>query len=100
PKVETVTEEMVKGAEWVAGITLTDAERKTAAGALTRTLQNVAALNKFDITNAVGPAVHFNPTPGETPSGGRGKVELRVRPAVPIKPQEADDLAFLPLATL
>jgi len=27
PKVEAVTEEMVKGAEWVAGITLTDAER-------------------------------------------------------------------------
>ena len=28
PKVEAVTAEMVQGAEWVAGIALTDAERK------------------------------------------------------------------------
>jgi Asp-tRNA(Asn)/Glu-tRNA(Gln) amidotransferase A subunit family amidase len=99
PKVEAVTEEMVKGAEWVAGITLTDAERKTVAGAMTRTLQQIAALNKLELGNAVTPAIHFNPTPGETPTGGRGKVT-----PTPLKdakkPGADDDLAFAPLATL
>jgi Asp-tRNA(Asn)/Glu-tRNA(Gln) amidotransferase A subunit family amidase len=99
PKVEAVTEEMVKGAEWVAGITLTDAERKAVASSMTRTLQSVASLNKLDMNNAVGPAIHFNPTPGETPTGGRGKVSL-----APIKdakkPGGDDDLAFASLATL
>jgi hypothetical protein len=99
PKVEAVTEEMVKNAEWVAGITLTDAERKSVAGELTRTLRSAAALNRLDIGNAVPPAVHFNPTPGDAPSGGRGKVA-----PTPIKdvkkPEQDDDLAFAPLATL
>ncbi len=98
--VEGVTPEMVKGAEWVAGITLTEAERKTAAGALTRTLQNIAALNKLELGNAVGPAIHFNPTPGETPSGGRGKVTLTTQPGLPLKPEKDDDLAFFPLTKL
>jgi Asp-tRNA(Asn)/Glu-tRNA(Gln) amidotransferase A subunit family amidase len=96
--VESVTPEMVKGAEWVAGITLTDAERKTAAGALTRTLQNIAALNKLELGNAVGPALHFNPTPGETPSGGRGKVTPT--PVKDVKKLADDDLAFAPLSML
>jgi Asp-tRNA(Asn)/Glu-tRNA(Gln) amidotransferase A subunit family amidase len=99
PKIETVTEEMVKGAEWVAGITLTEAERKTVAGAMTRTLQQIAALNKLELGNVVTPALHFNPTPGETPSGGRGKVA-----PTPLKdakkPGADDDLAFAPLTTL
>ncbi len=94
-----VTAEMVKGAEWVAGITLTEAERKTVASEMTRTLRQIAALNKLEITNAVGPAIHFNPTPGEAASGGRGKVM-----ATPIKdakkPAADDDLAFAPLHQL
>ncbi len=101
PKVEVITAEMVQGAEWVAGITLSDAERKTVAGSLTNTLRNVAALNKLDITNVVGPAIHFNAIPWEAPSkDGRGKTEFNPKPAEPIKPAKDDDLAFLPLTTL
>mgnify|MGYP003348494935 CR=1 FL=1 len=44
PKVEAVTPEMVQGAEWVAGITLTDQERKAVATAMeTRSLPFAAA---------------------------------------------------------
>jgi Asp-tRNA(Asn)/Glu-tRNA(Gln) amidotransferase A subunit family amidase len=99
PKVEAVTEEMVKNAEWVAGITLTDADRRAVAAALTRTLRSMAALNKLELGNAVTPAVHFNPAPGDAPGGGRGKVTL-----APIKdakkPDKDDDLAFTSLAGL
>jgi Asp-tRNA(Asn)/Glu-tRNA(Gln) amidotransferase A subunit family amidase len=99
PKVEAVTAEMVQNAEWVAGVTLTDAERKQVASTLTRTLRNLAELNKLDIGNAVPPAVHFSAAPGEVPSGGRGKVTA---PALKDakKPDADDDLAFASLATL
>ncbi|HEY1187530.1 MAG TPA: amidase [Gemmata sp.] len=100
PKVETVTAEMVQAAEWVAGITLTDPERKAVATALTNTLRGVAALNKLELSNAVGPALHFNPAPGEAPSKeGRGTVSLDRKAAEPNK-LEGDELAFAPLADL
>jgi Asp-tRNA(Asn)/Glu-tRNA(Gln) amidotransferase A subunit family amidase len=99
PKVEAVTEEMVKNAEWVAGITLTEAERKAITGSLTNTLRSVAALNKLELGNSVPPALHFTPAPGQVPSGGRGKVTpTPVKDAK--KPEKDDDLAFAPLATL
>ncbi|MBY0457909.1 MAG: amidase [Gemmataceae bacterium] len=101
PKGDTVTVEMVQGAEWVAGIKLTDDERKLVANAMTNVLRNVAALNKLDLGNAVPPAVGFNPAPWLAPSkDGRGKVTLDAPAAAPKKPEKDDDLAFSSLATL
>ena len=100
PKGGAVTAEMVQGAEWVAGVTLTDAERKAVAAALTRTLQSMAALHKLDITNAVPPPLHFDPAPWEPPAkAGRGAVELAPAKDAP-KPATDDDLAFAPLHAL
>ena len=48
-----VTAEMVKNAEWIAGITLTDAQRKEAAGGMTRALRDFAALHKAAVGNHV-----------------------------------------------
>jgi Asp-tRNA(Asn)/Glu-tRNA(Gln) amidotransferase A subunit family amidase len=100
PKVAAVTPEMVKEAEWVAGITLTEAERKAVAGAMTGHLRRVAELNKLELGNTVPLSLHFNPTPWEPPSkAGRGKVA-----ATPVKdakkPGKDDDLAFAPLHQL
>lgn len=100
PKVEAVTPEMVKNAEWIAGITLTEAERKQVAGAMTNTLQRVASFNKLEIGNAVPPAIHFNPSSWDAPKGGRGTVEFNPKPFEPKKPEKDDDLAFLPLTRL
>jgi Asp-tRNA(Asn)/Glu-tRNA(Gln) amidotransferase A subunit family amidase len=99
PKVEAVTEAMVKNAEWVAGITLTDAERKAVADGLTQTLRNTAALNKLEIGNSVAPAIYFNPSPGTAPTGGRGSVALAANKDAK-KPDQDDDLAFAQLTTL
>lgn len=100
PKVEAVTPEMVQAAEWVAGITLTETERKSVAGSLTNTLRSVAALNKLEITNAVGPAIHFTAVPGEAPSKeGRGKVAFDPKPLEPLQLKD-DELAFATLAHL
>src|SRR5262245_34111992 len=101
PKGEAVTAEMVKNAEWVAGITLTDEERKSVAGALTNTQNRIAALRKVEIGYDVAPAMHFTPTPGETPPReGRGKVEPSKLSEAVKKPEADADLAFLPLHQL
>lgn len=99
PKAEAITVEMVKGAEWVAGVTLTDDERKAVAARLTFVQQQLASLRKTEIGYDVGPAVHFNPTPGETPKGGRGAVEPSPVKAI-AKPESDADLAFAPLSVL
>src|SRR6266545_1227532 len=51
--VGPVTAEMVKNAEWIAGIELTDAQRKQVAGAMTRALADFAAMHKIDVPNSV-----------------------------------------------
>ncbi|MBM3978910.1 MAG: amidase [Planctomycetes bacterium] len=100
PKGAAITEEMVKGAEWVAGIELTAEQRRAVAGTMTRTLQTVASLHKLDIGYAVAPVAHFDPAPWDAPSGGRGKVDWRPKPAAAVRPDKDDDLAFLPLTQL
>jgi Asp-tRNA(Asn)/Glu-tRNA(Gln) amidotransferase A subunit family amidase len=94
---ETVTEEMVKNAEWVGGITLNDAERKSIAAALTRTAKALRKARSFELPYHVIPAVQFNPAPGLAPyTGPRATV---VPPKLdPKKPDTDDDLAFLSLA--
>lgn len=92
----TVTPEMVANAEWVAGVKLTDEQRRAVAAGMTRALADFAALHKLDLPNSVAPALHFVPNPGEAPStAGRGTVEAPKVGAA--KPESPDDLAFLPL---
>lgn len=94
-----VTAEMVKNAEWIAGVTLTDADRKAVAGTLTDRLKGIASFHKLEIGYNSAPAIHFDATPGQAPSGGRGTVAPSpVKDAK--KPATDDDLAFSTLATL
>jgi Asp-tRNA(Asn)/Glu-tRNA(Gln) amidotransferase A subunit family amidase len=99
-----VTAEMVKNAEWVAGITLTDDQRQQVATSMTSTVGAVAGLHKIEVGNAVGPAVHFIPNPGEPPAkiGPRRPVPEPV-PAPVFGPPvglDDDEIAFLPLSKL
>src|SRR5947208_2914552 len=96
-----VTAEMVKNAEWIAGIELTEDQRKQVAGAMTRFLNDFAVLHKVEVGNHVAPALHFNADPWHPPVAHRREP----MPAVPVDPKlerpEADeDLAFLPLVKL
>src|SRR5579871_641911 len=94
-----ITAEMVKQAEWIAGVSLSDDDRKLVALALTRALRAVEAAHKTELINDVAPAIRFDPTPGTAPvTGGRGTVE-----ATPVelkKPSGDDDIAFLPVTKL
>ena len=97
---KTVTPEMVEQAEWVAGVTLTDAERKAVAGWLTRNLASREKGHAVELPNAIPPAIHFDPTTGVAvpPSDETNAVEL---PKLDVnKPADQDDLAFLGVAKL
>ncbi|HVL12702.1 MAG TPA: amidase family protein, partial [Gemmata sp.] len=101
PKAETITPEMVEHAEWVAGITLTNDERKAVAARMNVIHMQLATLRKTAIGYDVGPAVHFIPNPGQPPhTGGRGTFALSNPIAGVKKPQADADLAFLPLHQL
>ena len=101
-----VTAEMVKNAEWVSGVELTDDQRKQVAAAMTRALLDFAALHKIDVPNSLPPAIHFIPdlvTGQQAPRPFQGPPTIRTYgpPEVEEKrPAKDEDLAFLPLATL
>ena len=100
PRLKTVTPRMVEEAEWVAGIELTEADRKAVAAWLTRNLTASFAAHAVPLPNDVPPAFHFDPLTGVTlpPTDETGRVDL---PASDVKrPAVADDLAFLGVAKL
>jgi hypothetical protein len=58
-----VTPEMIQQAEWISGITLSDADRKSLAGRLIWALRNFKALRAVKLPNAAPPALSFNLAP-------------------------------------
>jgi Asp-tRNA(Asn)/Glu-tRNA(Gln) amidotransferase A subunit family amidase len=101
-KNEPITPEMVKNAEWIAGVTLTDEERKSLAASLTFLYQRtIDALRKTDVGYGVAPALVFTPVPGENaPKDVRGLVTPSKLAEPASRPQTDADLAFLPLSQL
>jgi Asp-tRNA(Asn)/Glu-tRNA(Gln) amidotransferase A subunit family amidase len=95
-----VTPEMVKQAEWIAGIELPEDARKTTADSLNRLLRDFRTLREVKLDNGVAPALAFIPAPWQVPSGpsDRGAVHLLKEPAK--KPDSADTLAFAPVFEL
>jgi Asp-tRNA(Asn)/Glu-tRNA(Gln) amidotransferase A subunit family amidase len=97
-----VTSEMIAQAEWVAGLQLTDDERRSMLGAINRTQAKFHNLRTVSLDNGVPPAVAFHPQPAQpadsSPSA-RGSV-YPIEDAAPQRPSSADDLAFLPITEL
>ena len=54
---------MIKQAEWIAGLDLTDEERASTARSLERSLRSFAELRKVDVGYDVPPALTFFPAP-------------------------------------
>ncbi len=104
-QTSSVTAEMIQQAEWVAGITLSDAERKDVAKALTQILRDVRAVRNVPVGYDVPPALVFDPAPWLRSDTGRLRNPARPItepiPATPAKnPDAADDLAYLPVTAL
>ena len=64
---QAVTVEMIKQAEWISGIELTEDQRIQTADGLTRTLQDLQALRSFEVGYDTWPALKLHLQPGQTP---------------------------------
>ena len=96
-----ITPELVKQAEWIAGITLTDDERKAITTTVERDQRRYEALRKVPLTNSVPPALAFFAAPPQEAGNraDRGDARPMKWSSLP-KPQSDEDLAFLPVTEL
>jgi Asp-tRNA(Asn)/Glu-tRNA(Gln) amidotransferase A subunit family amidase len=100
-KKDTITPETIRQAEWIAGLKLSDEDRKTVADSVNRAVKAFATMRAVPLTNDVPPAIAFNPAPWLPPT--TEPVHRGVEPiaqAVPRKPDSAEDVAFLPVTAL
>jgi Asp-tRNA(Asn)/Glu-tRNA(Gln) amidotransferase A subunit family amidase len=96
-----VTPDMIKQAEWIAGLELTDDERKATAGTIQRTLSSFEALRKVPMGYEVPPALAFVPSPGlRSVEGVRRNQASPTESNAPKRPDSDDALAFLPVTEL
>jgi Asp-tRNA(Asn)/Glu-tRNA(Gln) amidotransferase A subunit family amidase len=94
-----VSVEMVKDAEWIAGITLSDSERTLVAAALSRSQSALARARSQPLPNHLLCALHFVPDPGAAhvaePAG-----EVSLPDVAFIKPGNDEDLAYASISQL
>jgi Asp-tRNA(Asn)/Glu-tRNA(Gln) amidotransferase A subunit family amidase len=95
-----VTPEMVKQAEWIAGITFSDEERKGIARSLDQSLRGFDELRKVDIGYEVPPALTFFPTPPRPSAEVQRNNATPIDTHTPERPGSDEELAFLPLTDL
>jgi Asp-tRNA(Asn)/Glu-tRNA(Gln) amidotransferase A subunit family amidase len=98
-KPAPVTAERIKDAEWIAGLTLSDEDRKAVARVVEARRRSAGAIREVKLDNSVPLPLAFNPAPGLPPGQKSGTVEPTVR-AAPEKPETEEGLAFLPLTAL
>jgi Asp-tRNA(Asn)/Glu-tRNA(Gln) amidotransferase A subunit family amidase len=95
-----VTPAMIKQAEWIAGLDLTDEERTSAARTITRSLTSFAELRKVDIGYDVPPALTFLPVPPR-PAAAVQRNQAHTAESHSVgRPGSAEELAFLPVTDL
>ena len=56
-----VTPDMIRQAEWIAGLSFTDEQREMMARGATRSLSQYGRLRDVELDNGVAPALYFDP---------------------------------------
>ena len=97
-----VTPELIQQSEWIAGITLTEEDRKSVADAVQRDQRKFELLRKVDLKNSVPPALSFFAAPPqEAPAKiDRSEIQPFATETAVEKPAAEEDLAFLPVTKL
>jgi len=96
----TVTPEMIKQSEWIAGLELTQDERTSTARTIARSLSSFADLRKVDVGYDIPPALSFLPNPPRSVGGIRRNQARPIEMSPPHRPDSADELAFMPVSKL
>ena len=97
-----VTPELIQQSEWIAGITLSEEDRKSVADAVQRDQRKFELLRKVDLKNSVPPALSFFAAPPqEAPAKiDRSEIQPFATETAVEKPAAEEDLAFLPVTKL
>jgi len=95
-----VTEEMIKQAEWISGLEITDAKRKMMVNSVNSTLDTYARARAVAVDNGVPPALYFYAQPAARGGEKIVRTPLRVRVGGAKKPAAEEDLAFASVALL
>jgi Asp-tRNA(Asn)/Glu-tRNA(Gln) amidotransferase A subunit family amidase len=96
-----VTPDMIRQAEWIAGLELTDKERERVAKEVLESLDSCRALRKIEVGYDVPPAIAFHPAPGRLPAQGVKRNQVKTSGSVGMKrPSSDEELAFLSVADL
>ena len=95
-----ITPEMIKQAEWIAGLNLTEEERSSTVRSITRSLRSFDELRKVDVGYDIPPALTFFPAPPR-PAGVVKRNQARTSESTTlVRPGSPEELAFLPLTEL
>jgi Asp-tRNA(Asn)/Glu-tRNA(Gln) amidotransferase A subunit family amidase len=99
PASQKVTQEMLRCAEQLIGIELTEAQEAMALSGVNRNLANYEALRKIEVPLDTEPAIAFHPAlPGKKFNATRAR--LKTSKVEPPKFQAVEDLAFCTLTQL
>ncbi len=98
-----LTSESIKASEWIAGIELTDDERKKMVESLSDEQQRLSVIRRYKFDHQQHPASEFSPlhSAGQSSPTTTGKTSVSVDAARPAtRPQKPAELAFLPVTEL
>jgi Asp-tRNA(Asn)/Glu-tRNA(Gln) amidotransferase A subunit family amidase len=96
-----VTPEMIRQAEWIAGIELTDDERSALNKELDNDQKKFQALREAAVGYDVPPALTFYPLPPQTSGGDIDRSAIvSIKGADARRPTSDEELAFLPVTQL
>ena len=97
-----VTPELIEQSAWIAGIKLTEEDRKSVAAAVERDQRKFEVLRKVDLKNSVPPALSFFAAPPQQAPAkiDRQAIQPLAMKETPQKPGSAEDIAYLPVTKL
>ena len=99
-QAKTVTPEMIQQAEWIAGLQLSEADRKAITQGVQQTLRDCETLRRVRLDNSVPPAIAFQPAPWQAPGDGRHGTVTLSDGIAPKRPDSSETLAFMPVSKL
>lgn len=98
---EEITKEMIRRAEWIAGMSYTDEDIDLMLEGLNQTRESIEKIRQIEVDNAVPPALHFSTLAAQDERRMRreNRVELS-QSWLTTRPTNEDDSAFAPLTKL
>jgi len=95
-----LTPEMIRQAEWIAGVELSDDERRLMLDGVEQTLAAFEELRAIALDNSVSPALLFRTLDSAPVAAGVRRTAIPIELAAGTRPTSDDDLAFAPVTEL